>query len=714
MLGESDVASRFEALRSRATALVGREEELELLMRRWTSAKAGEGRVVLLCAEPGVGKSRLTEAVRELILAEPHRSLRYFCSPHHSESALHPIIRQLERAAGFERGDDVTVKRRKLAELLAEGTAKEELPIFAELLSVPDVKSQAFLELTPQRKKEETFDALLRMLERLARQQPLLMVFEDLHWMDPTSLELLDRTIARVDRLPVLLIATFRPEFQPPWTGQAHVSTLALSRLGRGEGATLVRRLAGKTTLPDDVVREIVERTDGVPLFVEEVTKVVLEAIDGMDTTSARGTRRRHPGHEASRAGDLAGFTSGAAGSARAGGPRSRPSRWRDRSRVLLRSAGQRRSTAEAETREALDQLVSAGLVFQHGVPPAATYQFKHALVQDTAYGTLLRGPRQALHGRIAEAIEKRTPERAEREAGNSGTSFCRSRTTRAGRSLLVGCGPTRCRALLQCRGDRPSWSRYPGAGAGRRNSGAFAVGVGAAVGPWAGIDGEQGIRRSGGRAAYLRGRELAGRLGDDRALFAAVWGAWLSTGQSQGGYRVALVDELSRVAERMGDPGLRLQAHHAAWPTFFFAGDLTRCLDHVRKGLKLYDREKHGTHALLYGGHDPAVCGVGNHAEALWMLGYPDQAVDKVRQSMALANDLAHMPTVGYALFVAGRVHMMRRDAPTALDIGGRLVALGREHGLAQYQAVGGIVRGWARAQLASLRRVSPNCAQR
>ena len=275
-IAESAVASRFEALRSRATPLVGREEEIELLQRRWTQAKAGDGRVVLFSAEPGLGKSRLTEALAERIAAEPQWRLRYFCSPHHQDSAFHPIIGQLEHAAGFARDDGAAEKRGKLSQLLS--SAKDDLPIFAELPSLPQEKSAA-LQLTPQRKKELTFEALLRRLESLARDRPVLMVFEDLHWMDATSLELLDRTIARVERMPVLLIATMRPEFQPPWVGQAHVTMLSLSRLGRREGAALVERLVGNAgVLPADVIEEIIERTDGVPLFLEEVTKVVLEA----------------------------------------------------------------------------------------------------------------------------------------------------------------------------------------------------------------------------------------------------------------------------------------------------------------------------------------------------------------------------------------------------------------------------------------------------
>jgi predicted ATPase len=231
VLSESEVASRFEALRSRATPLVGRDEELELLLRRWEQAKAGQGRVVLISAEPGMGKSRLAEALQERIAAEPHRRLRHFCSPHHSESAFHAVIGQLGRAASFERDDAPTARRQKLAALLG-AEAADDLPLLADLLSVTD-EAGAELELAPQQKKERTVGALLRHLERLARREPVLMVYEDLHWTDASSRDLLDRTIARVERLPVLLIATFRPEFQAPWVGQGNVTMLALSRLGR-------------------------------------------------------------------------------------------------------------------------------------------------------------------------------------------------------------------------------------------------------------------------------------------------------------------------------------------------------------------------------------------------------------------------------------------------------------------------------------------------
>jgi len=235
--------------------------------------------VVLISGEPGIGKSRLTAALSEHIGSEPHVRLRYFCSPHHQDSALYPVIGQLERAAGFARDDGPEAKLDKLATLLGPAAETGDISLLVELLSLPGGDRLPPLELSPQRKKEHTFTALLRQLEELARQQPVLMIFEDLHWIDPTSRELLDLVLARIEHLPVLLIATFRPEFQPPWAGQPHVTVMSLTRLGRGDGAAMVERLAGNAALlPPDVIAEIVERTDGVPLFVEEMTKAVLEA----------------------------------------------------------------------------------------------------------------------------------------------------------------------------------------------------------------------------------------------------------------------------------------------------------------------------------------------------------------------------------------------------------------------------------------------------
>ena len=408
VVGESGMLSRFEALRSGTTPLVGRGEELDLLLRRWEQAKTGEGRVVLLAGEPGIGKSRLTAALYERIAGELHTRLRYFCSPHHQDSALYPVIVQLERAAGFARDDGPEAILDKLAALIGSAGEIGDISLLAELLSLPGGDRFAPLQLSPQRKKERTLAALLRQLDGLARTQPVLMIFEDLHWVDPTSRELLDLVLARTDRLRVLLVATFRPEFQLPWTGQPHVTVMSLNRLGRGDGAAMVERLAGNAALlPLDVIAEIVERTDGVPLFVEEMTKAVLEAGAERGRETAASVPAASLGVPATLQASLMARLD------RLGPAAKRVAQigaaiGREFSYELAAAVGE---FAEERFQEALQRLVDTGLVFQRGMPPMAEYMFKHALVQDAAYGTLLRRLRRQLHARIAEALEAHSPE---------------------------------------------------------------------------------------------------------------------------------------------------------------------------------------------------------------------------------------------------------------------------------------------------------------
>jgi hypothetical protein len=560
------------------------------------------------------------------------------------------------------------------------------------LLSLPMERQADALEPPPQRKKELTFEALQHQLEALSQRKPVLMGFEDLHWIDPTTLELLDRAIAAVERLPVLLIATFRPEFVAPWAGQPHVTMLALSRLGRRDGAALVQHLVQNTvSLPLETVEEIIDRSDGIPLFIEEVTKVVLE---NAGSPAATGASAVPPTLQASLMARLDRLGTAARETAQVGAAIGR-----DFPYDLLVAAAPR---GETETRAAIDRLVAAELVFQRGAPPAADYQFKHALVQDIAYGTLLRGPRQTLHGRIAAALRDREPEQVERspeilahhlsqagefdeaavywlEAGQHASS--RSANIEAAAHLEHGiAGLSRLEAT-------PERMRQE-------------LRLQLALGP--ALLSTRGYGVPEVRRAYQRAAELAERLGDDRARFAASWGLWITTrlGGPEDAERLRHLDNLAEISGRLADAELSLQAHHSAWATWIWSGDYVRSQDHIREGIALYDPDRHRHHALLYGGHDPGVCGHGQSAVALWAMGFPDQAKRHAHEAVLLAERLGHVPSLAHALWFAAAVAHLRRDLAAAREYAERLLTLGREHGLRQHAAIGGIFRGWALAQ--------------
>ncbi|VIO71705.1 AAA family ATPase [Bradyrhizobium ivorense] len=413
VLGESATASRFEALHSKPLKLLGRQEELVLLQRRWRQARTGEGRVVLIYGEPGIGKSRLVYALRETLKSGAHHCLRFQCSPHRTRTALHPVIGELEHAAGFAAGDDDAVKIGKLEALfgaLLQGPGNDAA-LFADLLCLGRQAESPFLSTSPQRRKELIIERFIERIASLAAGKPILIEFEDAHWIDPTSLELFDILVDRIRTLPVLLIVTYRPEFAPPWLGQSHVTALTLNKLGRRDNAALIRSVA-KAELPSCLLEQIISRTDGIPLFVEEMTKSVLESnivreqdgayvlAEGSPVLSVPGTLQASLAARLDRLSHLR--TVVQAGAALG----------REFSYPLLRAVC---NLSDAELNPMLDQLVASELVRRRGTAPHAMYTFKHALVQEAAYATMLKGQRQQMHARIVEVFEGEAREMLER-----------------------------------------------------------------------------------------------------------------------------------------------------------------------------------------------------------------------------------------------------------------------------------------------------------
>ena len=698
VVGESEVVSRFEALRSGTTPLVGRDEELDLLLRRWEQAKSGEGRVALVSGEPGIGKSRLTAALSQRIETEPHTRIRYFCSPHDQDSALSPFIGRLERDAGFARDDTTATRLDKLEALLGDGAEPGDVSLVAEMLSLSGGQRFPPLDLSPQRKKERTLVALLRQLQVLARRQPVLMVFEDLHWIDPTSRELLDLTVEKITDLPVLLVATYRPDFQPPWVGGSQVTVIALNRLGRSEGATLVHQLAGNLgALPPDIVDEIVERTDGVPLFVEELTKAVVEA--GADrghvsiSVVPPSTLAVPATLHASLLGRLDRLGLVAKNVAQVGATIGR-----DFSHELLAAAV---PLAEPELQEALRRLVEAGLVFQRGTPPAAEYLFKHALVQDTAYSTLLRGPRQALHRRIAEALEQRFPDfvetRPEIVAHHYGEAAIADKAItywhRAGKLSVAKSAVTE--AIAQLRRGLGLLDGLPETRDRKQMELDIHVTLTTALMAGKGYANPETV-------AAL---ERANRLVSETAAvgtplhFSVLYGLYVSNFNA-GAIAVALEHAANflSVAQSQSSSAPLLVGHRILAWTLMPSGDYRAALAHFETAVSLHRPDEHRDSAFRYG-QDIGVSAFVCLSWALWHRGYPDRSAQAADRGLTYSRQLGHAHTLAHAFWIAGMAAVFARDVATACARGNECIALTSGHGFAHWGALGQVLQGWAGA---------------
>jgi class 3 adenylate cyclase/predicted ATPase len=690
VLGAGQVGSRFEALRAASTPLVGREEEIALLRRRWERAKASDGSVVLIVGEPGIGKSRIAQTLLEQLRNEPHTRLRYFCSPHHQHSALYPSITQLEQAAGFRREDTAETRLDKLVAVLALANQElgEAVPLLADLLSIPTGGRYPPLNLTPQKRKEKTLQMQVAQIEGLAAQQPLLMLWEDIHWSDPTTLESLDILVDRAATLRLLVVLTFRPEFTPPWVGRPHVTLLSLNRLPPRYRAEMIAYVTGGKTLPTEIADQIIDRTDGVPLFIEELTKSVVES--GCMTG----------------AGEHLAIPSTLQASLLARLDRLAPTRevaqiastlGRQFSHELISAVADMPS---ARLENALEQLTRAELVFRRGTPPDATYTFKHALVQDAAYSTLLRSRRQQLHGCISVTLERKFPEIAaaqpELMARHCTCAGMVEKAVeywdKAGRMAVQRSTMAEAAAhfgkALELLGSLPG---SPEKRSNERSLQLALAGAFTAARGWASPEAGE---------AYARARELC-RDAPDGAQVATAWAGALSylhnRAEIRGGHELA--NELLQLSERRNDSETKLIAHRNVGISLLFRAEFSRALVHLRRSIDFYDQARHRPPKLTP--HDVRVTCESFVAWTYLLLGQTDQALEQSRSALAWARELSHPYTLAFALHVNCVFHQLRCDGSILQERADELVEIATEHGFPHFVGTGACFRAWAMLEM-------------
>jgi class 3 adenylate cyclase/tetratricopeptide (TPR) repeat protein len=685
VVGEAAVVTRFAANRTGATTpFVGRAHELGLILDRWRLARGGEGQIVALIGEPGIGKSRSVEALQEAIAGERHGCIYLQCSSYHSDSALYPVIQHISRTAGFAAADLPQVRMQKLGALFSHRAASDTsaIPLLAELLSIPDAPP-ASTSLTPAQRKTATIALMVDEIVRLGEARPMLLIVEDAHWIDATTLEMLTRMSDSIGQARLLVLVTARTDFAPPWAARPHSTLLGLRRLGREECTELVAGVAASSGLSAQTVAAIVAKTDGVPLFAEELTKSVMESA-GEDGASVPATLKDSLMARLDRLGEARETAQIAAVIGR------------QFALTLLEAVAPRR---EVEIETTLAKLVAAEIVFPEGRDLERRFSFKHALVRDAAYESLLLARRRELHERVARALEQRFPELTANEPellayhfGEAGlfSPACDYRM-RAGeqavnRSAYVEAIAHFSAGLKLAEGLAPQ--------NGRRRQLEFWLKLGSALVVAHGLQSIQAEK------AYTKAGEIGEELGDGRASFQAKWGLWINANLRR---KTALArdraGELVTLAQQSGDRELLLEAYHCQFSTSHFRGDVRDALEGCQRVIALYDMTAHRHLAHAFGGHDPGVCAYGQCGNSWQLSGEEQHARQHFTQAIALAETLDHPNSLAHGLHNVGIGYQLGGDRDAAYTTASRAAALADKFGLPPWRASSQIVVAWATA---------------
>lgn len=706
-------ASRMEtrfaaAMGTRLTPLVNREEEIALLMGRWQQAKDGDGQVVVKFGEPGIGKSRIIQEIFERISGDRHGQVSLQCSPYYTSTAFHPFVQQLKFSLGLDREDASALSLASLETAIAtaHGDIEQVAPLFAALLSMPTGDRYPRLDLSPQQQKDATVTALVNHFLGLAREMPLVIAFEDLHWIDPTSREVIDLLVDRVQNRPILAIITARSEFQPSWNAHSHITTLVLNRLSRPLRTTLVGRVAGRE-LPKEVVEEIIVKTDGVPLFLEELTKTVLES----NLLTERHGRYVLSGPWRQLA-IPATLTDSLMARLDRMGPFKRVAQigatiGREFSYETLHAVA---NTPAEQIEAALNHLEQAGLIMRRGHPPDALYSFKHVMIQNAAHASLLHSERRKLHSRIAQVLAEMYPEKTEREPELLAYHLTESGQSEGAASFWLKAGKQAAKsgANLEAIGHLRRGLSVVQANA--RVQGADQMELELRIALGTALIAAKGYAVQEVEQNYIRALELGQQLDDDEKAFAATRGLWVchfiradltrAHDLSVELLRFAKRERLNQRAQPAQQTGYLIEAHRAIAMTMLYRGRFAAAQHHLHRCINLYSPDLHSG-LMERHGIDPGVVSLSYLGYLLWFLGRPDAARQHSEQAIANAEKIRHPFTLAFALVFGAYLRQHLRDVEGTRDHANRAMIIATEHNFLHWKQQAAILRGWALAQL-------------